>query len=231
MRAGTWTSTTELAWRESFEVRETPAEYVFLRPRLYLETTIPSYLTARTSRDLRTARRQRITSRWWNSWRTNFDIYVSDYVRIEVAAGDPEAAQRRLELIEAYVVLDIDERIEALTRALLLDCGLPERATNAQPFAHPNSYWRSTSMDSAKLAPEDDDDPIVAEVRRIREEIAARFDYDIGRISEFARQESKRIREQMAKRRSGLQYGGREEVAPDTHTTSGGGLNPPLAMK
>jgi hypothetical protein len=29
---------------ESFGVAETPADYVFHRPRLYLETTIPSFL-------------------------------------------------------------------------------------------------------------------------------------------------------------------------------------------
>ena len=31
-------------------------------------------------------------------------------------------------------------------------------------------------------------DPIVAEIRRIREEIAARFNYDIHAIGEYARQ-------------------------------------------
>jgi hypothetical protein len=36
-----------------------------------------------------------------------------------------------------------------------------------------------------------DDDPIVAEVRRIREEIAARFDYDSGRIAEYVRQSAR----------------------------------------
>jgi len=62
MRAETWTSGADLAWREPFGVAETPPEYVFLRPRLYLDTTIPSYLTARMSRDLKAARHQKITT-------------------------------------------------------------------------------------------------------------------------------------------------------------------------
>jgi hypothetical protein len=32
------------------------------------------------------------------------------------------------------------------------------------------------------------DDPVVAEIRRIREELAARFNYDIHAIFEYARQ-------------------------------------------
>ncbi len=99
MQANAWMSTAEVAWREPLGVRETPAEYVFLRPRLYLETTIPSYLTARISRDLLMARRQRITMRWWNSWRTNFDIFISGHVIKEAARGDAEAAERRGQLL------------------------------------------------------------------------------------------------------------------------------------
>jgi hypothetical protein len=34
-----------------------------------------------------------------------------------------------------------------------------------------------------------EDDPIVAEIHRIREEIAARFNYDIHAIVEYARQQ------------------------------------------
>src|SRR5438445_13859098 len=106
MRADMRILSTELAWHEPCGVAETPPEYVFHRPRLYLETTIPSYLTARVSRDLQTARRQRITSRWWNSWRTSFDIYVSEHVAAEVSKGDLEAAQRRLALIDPYPMLE-----------------------------------------------------------------------------------------------------------------------------
>ncbi len=35
-------------------------------------------------------------------------------------------------------------------------------------------------------------DPIVDEVRKAREELASRFDYDLGRISEFLREEERK---------------------------------------
>ena len=54
-------------------------------------------------------------------------------------------------------------------------------------------------MDSPKPDLANYDDPIVAEVRRIREEIAAKCDYDSDRIAEYCRKEGRRIREQMAK--------------------------------
>jgi len=124
-----WMSSAELAWREPCGVAETPAEYVFLRPRLYLDTTIPSYLTARASRDLNVARYQIITTRWWNSWRTNFDIRISDYVWNEASEGNPEAAQRRKQLLARFPTLEINERVVALRARLLRDSGLPARAS------------------------------------------------------------------------------------------------------
>jgi hypothetical protein len=121
-------SSAELAWREPCGVAETPEEYV-LRPRLYLDTTIPSYLTAWMSRDLNIARYQKITTRWWNSWRTNFDIRISGYVWMEASEGNPEAAQRRLDLLERFPMLEINERVDALHARLLRDSGLPARAS------------------------------------------------------------------------------------------------------
>ena len=106
--------------RESFRVAETPAEYVFHRPRVYLETTIASYLTARPSRDLNTARLQWITSRWWNSWHTQFEIFVSGFVVDEARDGDPEAAKRRLNFLSRFRQLEEDSYCKAL-RARLTD--------------------------------------------------------------------------------------------------------------
>ncbi len=116
-----------VAW-ESFGVAETPAEYVFHRPRLYLETTIPSLLTARPSRDLGTARLQGITARWWNSWHTQFDIYISRVVREEAAAGALEAAQRRLNFLQRFPTLERHDLSDALAERLKERSGLPPTA-------------------------------------------------------------------------------------------------------
>jgi hypothetical protein len=70
-----------------------------MRARVYLETTIPSYLAARPSRDLLMAGHQQITRDWWDTRRAGFDLFVSELVRQESAAGDPNLARRRLELL------------------------------------------------------------------------------------------------------------------------------------
>src|ERR1700737_1666523 len=96
MRVESQMSYAELVWREPIGVAETPAEYVFHRPKLYPRKTTPRFLPPRTRRHLVTARMQDITKRWWNSWRTQFEIYISDIVVLEASAGDPKAAQKRL---------------------------------------------------------------------------------------------------------------------------------------
>ena len=67
---------------------------------VYLETTIPSYLAAKASRDLIVAAHQRITQDWWETARHRFELYVSEAVLDEVRAGDPDAVARRLEYVE-----------------------------------------------------------------------------------------------------------------------------------
>lgn len=44
--------------------------------KVYIETTIPSYLTSRPSRDLIKAAQQEITREWWQN-RSRFDLLVS----------------------------------------------------------------------------------------------------------------------------------------------------------
>ena len=66
-----------------------------MKPRLYLETTIPSYLVARRSRDLRLAADQETTQQWWESERHDFLIFISNAVLKEVRRGDSAQAAAR----------------------------------------------------------------------------------------------------------------------------------------
>ena len=76
---------------------------------LYLETTTVSYLAAFPSRDLIVAAHQEITHRWWRDRRHDFDLFISELVAREVAAGDSDAASRRLGILEGIPSLDLSE--------------------------------------------------------------------------------------------------------------------------
>ena len=99
-----------------------------MKPRVYLETTIPSYLTARPSRDLVTAGRQQITREWWETRREDFDRFVSQFVIDEAGAGDPDAASRRLEVLADVPLLDPSDAVEPLAAALMERVPLPAKA-------------------------------------------------------------------------------------------------------
>jgi predicted nucleic acid-binding protein len=97
------------------------------RPKVYLETTIPSYATALPSRDLVRAGLQQVTRDWWAT-RHAFDLYVSQLVLDEAAAGDPAAAARRLEVLQEATILGTTAEAIELSRELLLKGGLPAKA-------------------------------------------------------------------------------------------------------
>ncbi|MBI2481674.1 MAG: hypothetical protein HYV60_24420 [Planctomycetia bacterium] len=57
-------------------------------PKVYLETTIASYLTAWPSRDLVMAANQEITREWWANRKDAFDLFVSQTVIKEAKMPD-----------------------------------------------------------------------------------------------------------------------------------------------
>jgi hypothetical protein len=88
-----------------------------MKPKVYLETTIVSYLTARPSRDLITAAHQQITQQWWDTQRTRFDLFVASPVLQEAQAGDPEAAARRLAALHGMPLLTLSEEATRLAQS------------------------------------------------------------------------------------------------------------------
>jgi hypothetical protein len=98
------------------------------KPKVYLETTIVSYLTAWPSRDIVMAANQETTREWWTNCRNAFDVYVSQIVIKESNAGDREAAQRRSEVLRQLQRLDITDEVESLASDLMLGIPLPAKA-------------------------------------------------------------------------------------------------------
>jgi predicted nucleic acid-binding protein len=86
---------------------------------VYLETSFISYLTARPSRTIVGAAHQEITREWWESKRNQFDLCISELVVRECAAGNPDAAQRRLDAITGIARLEINEQVEFIAVSLV----------------------------------------------------------------------------------------------------------------
>lgn len=98
------------------------------KPKVYLETTIASYLTAWPSRDLVMAANQETTREWWANRKDAFELFVSQTVIKESSAGDSDAAQRRLEFLKPFPRLDITDEVESLAAKLIADVPLPPKA-------------------------------------------------------------------------------------------------------
>ena len=98
-----------------------------MAPKVYLETTIPSYLTALPSRDLVVAAHQQITREWWQG-RERFELFISQIVLREASGGDAEAASRRIELVQGIPVLEVTEEASVLAEELVRRGALPENA-------------------------------------------------------------------------------------------------------
>ncbi|MEW6609540.1 MAG: type II toxin-antitoxin system VapC family toxin [bacterium] len=99
-----------------------------MKPKIYLETTIVSYLTAKPSRDIIVAAHQQITQEWWETRLQDFDIFISELVISEAGAGDKAAAQRRLDALEEIPLLKLNEEVLILANQLVQGGHIPETA-------------------------------------------------------------------------------------------------------
>lgn len=100
-----------------------------MKAKLYIETTIPSYIAARPSRDLVVAGHQKLTQDWWEKRRQDFDIFVSQFVLDEASGGDGSVAKRRLELLEGMEQLEILDDVGRLAGKLVESGSIPEKAS------------------------------------------------------------------------------------------------------
>jgi len=99
-----------------------------VKPKVYIETSVISYLTARPSRDLLIAANQQVTQEWWQNRRPAFDVFISQLVAQEINSGDAEAIARRQEAVAHCTYLDITPEAVNLAEKLIERNAIPKQA-------------------------------------------------------------------------------------------------------
>ncbi|MCG9127758.1 type II toxin-antitoxin system VapC family toxin [Candidatus Poribacteria bacterium] len=110
--------------------------YAEVKPAVYLESTVVSYLISRPSNDAVISSRQQATQQLWNEYSDDFEFVASFIVANEIQRGDAEEAQRRLRTLENLRKLEFSLEARLLSQ-LLIDAGaIPSNSTqDAQHIA------------------------------------------------------------------------------------------------
>jgi hypothetical protein len=128
---------------------------------VYIETSVISYLTGRTSPRLITAAHQQITRDWWDFHRQRFELFISPLVIDEASGGDSGAATKRLRILEDLPILDITGEAMELVDTLIDGGALPVQAKDdaahiAISTVHNIDYlltWNCRHLDNAETKP------------------------------------------------------------------------------
>jgi predicted nucleic acid-binding protein len=88
------------------------------RPRVYVETTIPSfYYDVRPTPDI--VVRREWTRRWWSIAAGTYELVTSSAVLEELAGGNPEQVANRLALVRDLVLLPIEPAISEIAETYI----------------------------------------------------------------------------------------------------------------
>jgi predicted nucleic acid-binding protein len=90
-----------------------------MKPRVYIETSVISYLTARPSRDIIVSAKQQITGDIWSRLIKEFQPVISMFVTQEASKGNKDAAAKRLEVLNNFHVLMVSEDALELAQKLI----------------------------------------------------------------------------------------------------------------
>jgi predicted nucleic acid-binding protein len=129
--------------------------------KVYIETSIVSYLTARPSGQLTTAARQKETNDWWENQKERFTLCISTVVIEEAEKGDKNAASKRLAKLSGIEILSLNDNVVELSKALVADGGIPQNALDdalhiAVAAVHGVEYlltWNCRHIDNAEKKP------------------------------------------------------------------------------
>lgn len=99
-----------------------------MKPRVYVETSVVSYLTGRLSHNVSVLANQFATRDWWRDAMARFELVVSPVVVAEAGVGDPEAARDRLSALAALPIIRPSDASQVLGQQLIDARALPANA-------------------------------------------------------------------------------------------------------
>lgn len=99
-----------------------------MKSKVYIETSVISYLAARSSRDILVAANQQVTQEWWQDRREQFDLFVSQLVEQEISSGDKDAVSKRQQALTNCSFLDITPEAIQLAESLIDQNAIPKQA-------------------------------------------------------------------------------------------------------
>lgn len=131
-----------------------------MRAALYVETSIPSYVIARPTKNVVMSAHQELTRRWWKIRLPDFRAFASQFVLDEAAEGDPVMARKRLALLRPLPLLQTTGEALKLGRLLLATGIFPRPATRdashismaATHGIHFLVTWNCTHLANAALS-------------------------------------------------------------------------------
>lgn len=95
---------------------------------VYIETSIVSHATAWPSSNPAIAVLQDQAKRWMNEQRPLYDVITSQFVIDEAGMGDPDAAARRLEMLDGIPVLPVNPDAETVADEIVSQSMMPASA-------------------------------------------------------------------------------------------------------
>jgi predicted nucleic acid-binding protein len=99
-----------------------------MKPKVYVETTVLSYLAAKPSRDPVVVARQSISQHWWSSQRAKYRLVISEAVEAECLRGNSQMIEARRQLLKQLSLFPLNEAILELAGLLIAPGAIPERA-------------------------------------------------------------------------------------------------------
>jgi predicted nucleic acid-binding protein len=99
-----------------------------MKPSVYLETSVISYLASHPSDDPAVAANQQTTQEWWQARADRFDLYISQLVIEEAKVDDEDVAERRMAVLVDLPSLELKWATLDLAEALAESVPIPEQA-------------------------------------------------------------------------------------------------------